>query len=371
MSKVKVVTVVGTRPEVIRLSRLIPLLDEQTHHILVHTGQNFDPRLNDIFFEELALRAPDIQLRSSFTSFATGMSSVLIGIEEVLLRERPDAFLILGDTNSALSSIIAKKLKIPIFHIEAGNRAFDNNVPEEINRRLIDGISDFNLTYSPHSSENLVREGFDPRRIFEVGSPMPEVISSFMPQVAKSDALERMGLVKDQFFVASFHRQETVDQEKRLREVVDSLDALSQEWGIPTIVSTHPRTKQRLQEAGGLVPSSLIFADPFGYFDFLSLQTNSKCVISDSGSLSEEAAWLRFPAVTIRSSIERPEALDSGTVVMAGLGMHSLSRAVRFATSGVASHRPTGYEVEDFSRRVLSIILSTSHLHRTWLGLDT
>lgn len=370
MRRIKVVVVLGTRPEVIRLSRLIPLLDEHADLVLVHTGQNFDPLLNEIFFTELGLRMPDVQLEARFTTFATGLTEILLGVERVLIEHKPDVFLILGDTNSALSAMVAKKLQVPIFHIEAGNRAFDHNVPEEVNRRIVDGLSDFNLTYTHHSSSNLIREGFEPRRVFEVGSPMPEVISFYEPQYQASNAIERHGLTKNGYFLASFHRQETVDNPARLELLVESLVSLSTEWNLPILVSTHPRTRQRLEQMPAVQPGSLTFAEPFGFFDFLALQSGSKCVISDSGSISEEAAWLGLAAVTIRTSLERPEALDSGTIIMAGMNYDSISQAVNFAIERKSRPTlPSGYEVEDFSQRVLSVILSTYHSHREWLGL--
>ncbi|HVC77687.1 MAG TPA: UDP-N-acetylglucosamine 2-epimerase (non-hydrolyzing) [Candidatus Micrarchaeaceae archaeon] len=367
----KVLTVVGTRPEVIRLSRVIALLDLSFSHVLVHTGQNWDYRLNGIFFDELALRAPDHVLEVDTSSLGAMLGDILRKTERVLELEKPDAFLVLGDTNSAISAVIAKRMRIPVYHMEAGNRCFDENVPEETNRRLVDHVADFNLVYTEHARRNLIAEGLPPRRVMLTGSPMLEVLDHYRPQIESSDALTRLGLEKGGYFLVSAHREENVDAEDRLRSLLICLKAVRQEWNQPLIVSTHPRTRKRLEaldEHEDL--SGVVFHEPFGFFDYNYLQINAHCVLSDSGTISEESSILRFPAITLRSSIERPEALDHGSVLMTDLRPDVVLMAIKAACADHgATSIPGDYDTPDCSIRVRNFILSTAFEHRTWAGL--
>jgi UDP-N-acetylglucosamine 2-epimerase (non-hydrolysing) len=310
----KVVTIVGTRPEIIRLSRVIARLDDELDHVLVHTGQNWDYALGDIFFDELGLRPPDHRLRVDTSSLGRVLGETLIRSEEVLVAERPDAVLILGDTNSSIAAIIAKRLHIPVFHMEAGNRCFDANVPEETNRRLVDHVADFNLVYTEHARRNLLAEGFEPRRILLTGSPMAEVLAHYRDRIESSGALGQLGLTPREYFLVSAHREENVDSPARLSALLEILQRLSKLWSLPVVVSTHPRTRKRLDAAataGRFGAGSLehvVFHEPFGFPDYVRLQQEAYCVVSDSGTISEESAILGFPAVTLRESIERPQA---------------------------------------------------------------
>ena len=310
----KLITVVGTRPEIIRLSCVIPLLDKYTNHILVHTGQNYDYELNQIFFEDLELRQPDYYLNVNTSSLGYVLGETLIKIEEILDREKPDAMLILGDTNASISAIMAKRKHIPIYHMEAGNRSFDNNVPEEINRKMIDHIADFNLVYTEHSRRHLLSEGLPHRRIYVTGSPMFEVLQHYLPKIKQSNILETLNLKPQKYFLISVHREENVDYPENLHKISIVLNTLAEQYHYPVIVSTHPRTRKRLENLDGFKFNSLIqFLKPFSFTDYNFLQMNSACVISDSGTISEESAILKFPAITIRNSMERPEAIDAGT----------------------------------------------------------
>jgi UDP-N-acetyl-L-fucosamine synthase len=367
----KVLTVVGTRPEVIRLSRVMALLDQSLTHVLVHTGQNWDYRLNGIFFEELEIRAPDHVLDVDTTSLGAVLGDTLRKTEAVLLSEKPDAFLVLGDTNSAISAVIAKRMHIPVYHMEAGNRSFDQNVPEETNRRLVDHVADFNLVYTEHARRNLIAEGLHPRRVMLTGSPMREVLDHYRPRIEASDVVRRLGLTKGQYFLVSAHREENVDAPDRLEELLACLTAVRDRWGEPVIVSTHPRTRKRLESSKhGAVLDGLVFSEPFGFYDYNHLQMNAHCVLSDSGTISEESSILRFPAVTLRSSIERPEALDHGSILMTDLAPDRVIAGIKaacedFRTTSV----PSEYLVTDCSVRVRNFILSTAPEHRVWAGL--
>jgi UDP-N-acetylglucosamine 2-epimerase (non-hydrolysing) len=371
----KVVTVLGTRPEIIRLSQVIQLLDQHVRHVLVHTGQNYDFELNEVFFEDLGLRKPDRFLNVDTTSVGTVYGNVLIGVEAVLREERPDAVLVLGDTNSSIGAIIAKRMRIPIYHMEAGNRAFDFNVPEEINRRIVDHVSDFNLVYTERSRQNLLMEGLPARRIYLTGSPLREVLEAHREAIERSSVIEELGLVEGRYFVASMHREENVDQPQRLEAILASLSAVAAEFDEPMVISTHPRTRKRLDSIGGASRDPrLRFVKPFGFFDFVRLQTGSRCVISDSGSISEEAAILGFRAVTLRDSMERPEALDAGSIMMAPLvPSHALLECVRFlvTTDRQRPHLgiPWEYEVPNTAERVLKLILGTARLSNAWHGI--
>jgi len=374
MKKLKVVTIVGTRPEIIRLSRIIPKLDKTFEHVFVHTGQNKDPMLNDVFFKDLDLRAPDIFLDVDTSSLGSVLGDTLKKIEPVLLKHKPDTVLILGDTNSAISAVLAKRMHIPVYHMEAGNRSFDENVPEETNRRLVDHVSDFNLPYTEHARRNLLAEGIHPRRIMMSGSPMREVLDHYRAKIEASSVLANLGLEKNQYFLVSAHRQENVDSPERLKDLLESLEAIHEEWGLPLMVSTHPRTRKQLEVIPGYKDiKGVTFHEPFGFLDYNKLQINAKCVISDSGTISEESTILRFPAVTLRDSIERPEALEFGGITMTGLKSPNVLAGIREAVDSEirsgGTDVPQGYEVTDCSSRVLKFLLSTITKHHDWAGI--
>lgn len=356
--RLKVLTVVGTRPEIIRLSAVIKRLDEHTDHVLVHTGQNYDYELNEVFFEDLGLRRPDHFLEADTSSLGAVLGSILVSIERVLLTERPDAFLVLGDTNSSISAVVAKRMKIPVFHMEAGNRSFDENVPEETNRRLVDHVADYNLVYTEHARRNLLAEGLHPSRIRLTGSPMKEVLAQNEAGVAASEVLTREGFARNGFFLVSLHREENVDHAGRLESVLSGLQSVSEEHGLPVLVSTHPRTRARI-EALGASFDRLVFHKPFGFHDYLSLQKSARLVLSDSGTIAEESSLLGFPAVTLRDAIERPEAEDTGSIVMTGTTSAGIARAVRYvlATRSTGSV-PADYAIDDTAHRTVSAILS-------------
>ncbi len=368
-------TVVGTRPEIIRLSRVILLLDACTDHTVVHTGQNWDHQLSDVFFEELGLRSPDQHLGVDTTSLGGTLGDVLSHIEPVLRDVRPDAFLVLGDTNSCLAAIMAKRLAVPVFHMEAGNRCFDENVPEEVNRRLIDHISDFNLCYTEHARRNLLGEGLHPRRVFVTGSPLFEVLCAYRDRIAASDVLDTLGLEPSGYLLASMQREENVDNPDNLARLLTALGRLRQRYGVRVLVSTHPRLRDRLSrftleaDAAGFE-----LHDPFGYLDYMKLQEHALCVISDSGTISEESTMLGFPAVTTRNAMERPEALDAGSIVLTGLDPDAVERVVRLVVDEwAAGYRPVApaeYLVPDCSHRVARLITGLADLHPRWANLD-
>ena len=370
--KLKVMTVVGTRPEIIRLSATIKLLDEHTDQVLVHTGQNYDYELNEVFFEDFGLRKPDHFLNADTSSLGAALGSILAKTEEVLTIERPDAFLVLGDTNSCISAVIAKRMKIPVFHMEAGNRSFDENVPEETNRRLVDHIADYNLVYTEHARRNLLLEGLHPSRILLTGSPMREVLEQNRSQIDASDALQRAGLTEGGYFLVSLHREENVDNPARLRSAVESLQALSQEHELPVLVSTHPRTRNRLQELAIADDDRVRFHPPFGFHDYCRLQLGARLVLSDSGTISEESSLLGFPAVTLRDFIERPEAQDMGAIITSGLRSEDVLDSVRLAlamTSEALESAPAGYLVSNTAERAVKFIRSAAHSHRQRAGI--
>lgn len=369
----KVMTIVGTRPEIIRLARVIARLDATAgiDHVLVHTGQNYDRQLNEVFFDDLGLRAPDHYLGVDTTTLGSVLGGVLIGTERVLLEERPDAVLVLGDTNSCLATVMAKRMRIPTYHMEAGNRCFDENVPEETNRRLVDHVADFNLAYTEHARRNLLAEGLHPRRVIVTGSPMREVLDHVRDRIEASDILERLGLEAGGYFLVSAHREENVDSPERLTALLACLDRVRRVHELPIIVSTHPRTRKRLEALGQRVDGDVRWLEPFGFHDYNHLQLRAACVLSDSGTIAEEASILGFPAVTLRDSIERPEALDTGSIMMTGLDPDDVERAVRVALDDgpVTSSMPAGYEIGDTSNRVVRFILSTAGRHHQWAGI--
>ena len=368
--QLKVVTIVGTRPEIIRLAPTIKLLDKFTDHVLVHTGQNYDYELNEIFFEDLGLRSPDIFLGVDTTSLGAVLGSVLIKTEVVLTEQRPDALVILGDTNSSISALIAKRMKIPVYHMEAGNRSFDENVPEEINRRLVDHISDYNLVYTEHARRNLLAEGIHPSRILLTGSPMKEVLADNAGALANSEVLARLKLTERGYFLVSLHREENVDDPNRLASVLEALGQIADSYELPILVSTHPRTRKRLEGQSDALKERLHFHPPFGFNDYIKLQQSAKLVLSDSGTISEESAILGFPAVTLRDFIERPEALDAGAIMSSGISSESVLRAVAFALSGTwKTTVPDEYLVMNTSHRVLAFLLSTAHSHHQRSGV--
>ena len=422
-SKIKVLTVVGTRPEIIRLSRTIALLDQHVNHILVHTGQNYDYELNEIFFQELEIRKPDYFLNVDTSSLGAAVGDIIRKSEEVLKKEMPDAMLVLGDTNSSLAAYMAKRMHIPIFHMEAGNRSFDFNVPEEINRRIIDHIADFNLVYTEHARRHLISEGLPHRRIYLTGSPMREVLEYY-----KSKIDNRKSTIDNDFFLVSFHREENVDNPENLKKILDILHRLAEKYQLPVIVSTHPRTRKRLEAVRqldgwtvGQNPSNIDnpiaqspnrpiaqspnrpigkspnrpivqFLPPFGFLDYINLQQHALCVISDSGTISEESAILGFPAISLRQSMERPEAQDAGTIILTGLDPDVVLESVELVMKEFSSRQsavgsqqsepetrnlepvtrtiPSEYMIADTSWRVLKLIMGNAKLSNKWWGIE-
>lgn len=371
-SKFKVVTVVGTRPEIIRLARVIAALDrhEAIEHTLVHTGQNYDYELNEIFFSDLEIRKPDIFLNAAGANAATTIGNIISAIDPVLEQLNPDAFLVLGDTNSCLCAIPAKKRKIPIFHMEAGNRCFDQRVPEETNRRIVDHISDINLTYSDIAREYLLREGLSPERVIKTGSPMFEVLSHYRTKIDSSDILSRLNLSPNEYFVISAHREENISPEVSFRALVDTLNTIAELYQYPVIVSTHPRTRNRINELGITFHNKIVLSKPLGFCDYNQLQLHAKAVLSDSGTISEESSILNFPALNIREAHERPEAMEEASVMMVGLnkmrilqGLAVLEAQHRGSTRTL---RPvTDYSMPNVSEKVVRIILSyTDYINR-------
>lgn len=363
MKKIKVVTVVGTRPEIIRLSRVINALNNNFNHILVHTGQNYDYELNEIFFNELGVNKPDIFLESDTSTALTAIGGTLIKIEKVLDKLKPDAFLVLGDTNSCLSAIAAKRKKIPIFHMEAGNRSFDQRVPEETNRKIVDHISDINLTYSSISRDYLLREGILPDRVIKTGSPMLEVLNFYMPKILESDVLSRLSLLPYKYFIVSCHREENVDNLNSLTNLVKSLNTIAESQKMPVLISLHPRTKKNLKRFKLKLLPEIILHKPFGFYDYIQLQMNSKAVISDSGTITEESSILNFPAINIREAHERPEGMEEGSVMLTGLNPERIVQALK-----IIEKQPRGdkrllkpvfdYQYDNVSEKVVRIILS-------------
>ena len=333
MLKLKVMTIIGTRPEIIRLSSCIKTFDRYFDHILVHTGQNWDYHLNQIFFEELELRKPDYFLNCASSTLGKTIGSIISKSYEVLQKEAPDALLILGDTNSALSSICAKRLKIPIFHMEAGNRCNDFNVPEEINRRIVDHIADLNLPYTEHSRRNLIDEGLKKDYIYVIGSPLPEVISKYKDKIESSGILSTIGIEAGKYFLLSAHREENIDNEENFISLMSAINGIAEIYKMPVIYSTHPRSMKYIEKRGFKFHSLVKNFSPFGFFDYIKLQQNAYCVLSDSGTLSEESAILNFTAVLIRTSTERPEVLDKGSIVIGGITGDEIQQAVELAVS--------------------------------------
>ena len=368
----KVMTIVGTRPEIIKLCRVISELDIHTEHILVHTGQNYDYELNEIFFRDLNIRKPDHFLNAAGQTLAQTIGNVIARSDELMDQVQPNAVLLYGDTNSCLSVISAKRRKIPVFHMEAGNRSFDQRVPEEINRKIVDHLSDINMPLTEHARRYLLAEGLRPETVIKTGSPMKEVLSYYMPQIEGSDVLEKLHVHPNNYFVVSVHREENVDNEENFQDLLASLQQIAKQYGVPLIVSTHPRTRKKLEEMNLIDSDPLIrFLKPLGFFDYIKLQMNAFCVVSDSGTITEESSILNFPAVTIRQAHERPEGMDEGTLIMCGLKKERVLEAIEVVRSHFAEGaRPfrivQDYDVENVSKKVLRIILSyTDYVNRT------
>jgi UDP-N-acetylglucosamine 2-epimerase len=369
VSKIKVTTIVGTRPEIIRLSRVIAVLEELTDHILVHTGQNYDYELNDIFFNELSVPKPRYYLNVAGNSPAETIGRTIIETDKVLEREAPEALLVLGDTNSCLSVISAKRRKIPIFHMEAGNRCFDMRVPEEINRRIIDHVSDINLCYTEHGRRYLMAEGLPPERVIKTGSPMKEVLEYYRKAIEASDVHQRLNLQKDRYFAVSIHREENVDNPFHLACLVEALNGIAGEYEIPLLFSIHPRTRKRLNAGKYTLHQLIRMIPPLGFFDYVALQKNAFCTISDSGTIAEESSILGFPAIMIREAHERPEGMDQGAFIMSGLAKDRILQAVEMTAAQFMrygpSRTPDDYQVDQVSWKVVKIILSyTDYVYR-------
>jgi len=366
MVKIKVMTILGTRPEIIRLSEIIKRLDNYANHILVHTNQNYDYELNQIFFEELGLRKPDYVLDVKGDTIGDQIGQILSQCEAVMMKEKPDSLLILGDTNSALSCIIAKRLKIPIFHMEAGNRCFDDRVPEEINRRIVDHTSDVNICYTEHARRNILHEGINPQYVFVSGSPLLEVYMKNMEKIEDSDILEELKLEKHHYFVASIHREENVDDNNNFRSLITALNKLVEIYDFPIIFSTHPRTKKRIKEMDLKINKKIIFMKPFGMFDYIKLQKNAFCNLSDSGTIHEDAAILGIPAINIRESNERPEVYDMGNLIMSGVEPDTILNCVMIIRkqydNNVFFEAPHDYTLADCSDRVIRLIAGYSKI---------
>ena len=368
----KVMTIVGTRPELIKMSRVIAEFDQHTEHILVHTGQNYDYELNQVFFDDLGIRKPDYFLEAVGENAAQTIARVIEKSDAVMEKENPDAIMLYGDTNSCLAVIAAKRRKIPVFHMEAGNRCFDQRVPEELNRKVLDHLSDINLVLTEHARRYLIAEGIRPETIIKTGSHMHEVLDYYMPKIQQSDVLQRMNLESNKFFIVSAHREENIDSPQNMVNMVETLNALAETYNFPVIVSTHPRTKKRLDtmELGNLNPH-IQFLKPFGFCDYIKLQMEALCVVSDSGTITEEGSLLNLPAITIRNAHERPEGMDVGTLIMSGLKKERVLDAVRVI---IAQHDKTkrvmqpvqDYEAGAVSKQVLRVVLSyVDYVNRT------
>jgi len=373
-AQLKVLTIVGTRPEIIRLSRTMALLDQHLDQVIVHTGQNYDYELNEIFWNELELRKPDYFLGVDTSSLGATVGDIIRKSEEVLKKEMPDAMLVLGDTNSCLAAYMAKRMHIPVFHMEAGNRSFDFNVPEEINRRIIDHLADFNLVYTEHARRHLISEGLPHRRIYLTGSPMKEVLDFYKPKIEKSQAVVNLKLESKKYFLVSTHREENVDNPVNLHCIIEILNTLAREFDLPVIVSTHPRTRKRIESLQNVeIDRRIQWLKPFGFLDYVFLQMNALCTISDSGTISEESAMLSFPAISLRQSMERPEAQDAGTIILTGFNSSNVLDAVRLT---IEEHRnrkyeniATDYTIKDTSWRVLKLIMGNTALSNLWHGI--
>lgn len=377
----KVATIIGTRPEIIRLSRTMAMLDQYMEQIIVHTGQNYDYELNEVFWNDLELRKPDYFLNASRDSIGATIGDIFKGTEEVLRKEQPDAVLVLGDTNSCLAAYIAKRLRVPIFHMEAGNRSFDFNVPEETNRRIIDHIADFNLVYTEHARRHLISEGLPHRRIYLTGSPMKEVLDYYSERIDSSEVLSTLKLEKGKFFLLSTHREENVDNPENLKRILTAMSTVAETYNLPVIVSTHPRTRKRIEmlkenDAEAQIDERIDFMKPFGFLDYIALQKNALCVISDSGTISEESSILGFPAVSLRQSMERPEAQDTGAIVLTGFDPETIIDAIKLEVDEYKQNEgapkgdiPVDYQITNTSSRVLKLMMGNTGLSNQWWGI--
>lgn len=363
MARLKVMTIVGTRPEIIRLSRVLTLLDQTTNHVLVHTGQNYDYELNEVFFTDLELSSPKYYLNAAAGSPSKTIGSIIQLIDDVLVDETPDAVLILGDTNSSLAAITAKKRKIPVFHMEAGNRCFDSRVPEELNRKIVDHLSDINLPYSDIARNYLIAEGIPAHRVITTGSPMAEVLDYYRDKIDRSNILSQLGLENQKYFVASIHREENVENETIFEGITNALNMTSQRYRLPIILSTHPRTLKKIESSGIRLDNSIIVAKPLAFSDYVSLQINSKAVLSDSGTISEESSILGFNALNIRDSHERPEAMEQGSVMMTGTDPGRIIQCLELLLENdnfrnFTKHIPQNYQDKNVSMKIVSILHS-------------
>ncbi|EEW2104348.1 MULTISPECIES: non-hydrolyzing UDP-N-acetylglucosamine 2-epimerase [Enterobacterales] len=349
MKKLKVMSVVGTRPEIIRLSRVLAKLDEHCEHILVHTGQNYDYELNEVFFNDLGVRKPDYFLNAAGKNAAETIGQVIIKVDQVLEEVAPSAMLVLGDTNSCISAIPAKRRKIPIFHMEAGNRCFDQRVPEETNRKIVDHTADINLTYSTIARDYLIAEGLPADRVIKTGSPMFEVLNHYMPQIDSSDVLARLGLTEGEFFVVSAHREENVDSPKQLAKLAETLNTIAEHYNLPVIVSTHPRTRNRIEAQGIEFHPNIQLLKPLGFHDYNHLQKNAKVVLSDSGTINEESSIMNFPALNLREAHERPEGMEEASVMMVGLGVERVMQGLQVLESQPRGGERLLRQVADYS----------------------
>jgi UDP-N-acetylglucosamine 2-epimerase len=365
MKKLKLLTIIGTRPEIIRLAEIIKLADLNYNHILVHTGQNYDYTLNEIFFEDLGIRKPNHFLNVAGNHLGETIGNVISRSYELFLKEKPDALLVLGDTNSVLCTISAKRLKIPIFHMESGNRCYDQNVPEEINRKISDHISDINLAYTEHSRRYLLSEGFRKDHIFVVGSPLYEVLNKYSENIEKSDILKKLNLKPKNYIVVSAHREENIDLNDNFSTLVEALNEVAEKYNMPIIFSTHPRTQKKIENNKIEFHRLITNLPPFGFFDYINLQKNSFIVLSDSGTISEESAMMQFPAISIRTSTERPEAIDMGSIVLGGITKGEVLNSINVCiqTHNISNFKiPDEYEIKDVSRRVIRLIQSYTNI---------
>ena len=366
--KLKLLTILGTRPEIIKLSQILPKADLYFDHVIAHTGQNFDFELNEVFFKDLGLRKPDYFMEAAGTNAASTIANVILKSDELIEKIKPDAFLLYGDTNSCLSVIAAKRRKIPIFHLEAGNRCFDQRVPEEINRKIVDHLSDVNMVHSEHARRYLISEGLKPELTFKVGSPMFEIFEKFMPQIENSNALNTLNLVTKDYFLVSIHREENVDYQENLLSLLESLDFIAAKFNRKVIVSTHPRTRNAIEKLGFKSSDKISFLKPMGFFDYVKLQKNAFCVLSDSGTITEESSILRFPAIMIRQAHERPEGMDTGAVIMSGIEKESIYQSVLMATqmNMASNEKIEAYDRAGYSDQIIKIIQSyTGYIDRT------
>jgi len=368
----KIMTIVGTRPEIIKLSRVISQLEEYTDHILVHTGQNYDYELNEVFFNELEIKKPDYFLNAAEDNPAATIGNVISKSDEIMQEVQPDAVLLYGDTNSCLSVISAKRRKIPVFHMEAGNRCFDQRVPEEINRKIVDHLSDINMTLTEHARQYLLREGLGAETVIKTGSSMLEVLNYYRDKIDASDVLDRLGLKGDDYFIVSAHREENIDSQENFKDFLDSLNTIANTYNKRIIVSTHPRTRKKLEQCGKSDFSDLIeFMKPLGFFDYIWLQKNAYCAVSDSGTITEESSLLGFPAITIRQAHERPEGMDEGVLIMAGLKSADIINAIdivvgQHADNNSVVHVVKDYDVDNVSSKVVRIVVSyIDYVNRT------